>query len=238
MRTSVVLSLTVSAVLFGARGVVAGQSDSGNSQPPRASTPSTAGGGSARSSVKVTVVKSVSIPLAARDAAKTATRQQDKGPPVPQPTIPYRTQPKTTVAISTKPNASSPRPSPPRSMPTHAPEHPSGASSQTPTVIPEGMITIEGSVAALDLNATTPTMQLRLSFGSISMLMIEPTTTVLIGNQLGKREDVQVGDAVKVLYVPKDGQHLVKSIEIEQPSRPAKHLSTEGSTADVPRPSR
>ncbi len=100
------------------------------------------------------------------------------------------------------------------------------------------MITVEGAVTALDLNATPPTLQLRLSFGPVSTLIIEPTTTVFKGGQLWKLEDVRIGDDVKVLYRPKEGQHLITSIEIERPPSQTKNSLTEGSAVDVPRASR
>ena len=61
-------------------------------------------------------------------------------------------------------------------------------------------------------------MQLALSFGPVLALAVDPaTTSVMAGNRSGKLEDVQVHDEVKVVYTPKDGQRLVKSIEIKHP---------------------
>jgi len=70
----------------------------------------------------------------------------------------------------------------------------------------------------MDLQAAPPTLQVRLSFGPVWTMTLDPATTSIVdGERLGTMDDVRVHDKVTVAYTPKNGQRLVKSLELKKP---------------------
>jgi len=71
------------------------------------------------------------------------------------------------------------------------------------------------------MKAVPPTVQVKLSFGPEWTMTVDPATASIVnGDHVGTLDDVHVHDEVTVAYAPKNGQRLVKSLEITTvPSR-------------------
>ena len=238
MKVSVFWMLTVGTALFSVDAVSASQVAASSTQSAKART-------QARSapSVKVTVMKSVGVPVANKETTPTpptdkpGNRATDLQSAV-KPSANSHATPKTASKASTKSRASSPIPRKPAAAPPPPAEHESGSPSQARVKAPAGEITIEGAIAALDLQATPPTLQLTLPHGPTWTLTVDPPATSIVNRgQSGTLADLQIRDQVKVLYTSKDGQRLVKSIRINGIPTPTAGPSTEASTAGVLKPS-
>ena len=77
---------------------------------------------------------------------------------------------------------------------------------------------MEGTVTAVDLKASPPTMQVTSSSGGVLTLLTDPATTSIVkGGHLGTWEDVAVHNEIKAKLILKDGKYLLESIEIKEP---------------------
>ena len=110
------------------------------------------------------------------------------------------------------------------------------ATSSTLTPTPQ-IASAQGSIATLDLTSPSPSVKLDAADGKSWTLALDPKTiTVWKSGQLGKPEDLKVGDSVKVRYTEKEGKKWVKSIQVVQAPAPlaasaAPAASTGSSTA-------
>ena len=238
MKVGVFWMLTVGTALFSVDVVSAGQVAVSRTQSAKARAQARGA-----PSVKVTVMKSVGVPVANKEttptppADKPGNRTTDLQPAV-KPSANSHATPKTASKASTKSRTSSPIPRKPAVAPPPPAEHESGAASQAQVKAPAGEITIEGAIAALDLQATPPTLQLTLPHGPTWTLTVDPPATSIVNRgQSGTLADLQVRDQVKVLYTSKDGQRLVKSIKINGMPASTAGPSTEASAVGVLKPS-
>lgn len=77
---------------------------------------------------------------------------------------------------------------------------------------------MDGSIDAMDLKAVPPTLQMKLAFGPVwTMTLDAATTSIVTGDRVGTMDDVHVHDQVTIAYTPKNGQRLVKSLEVKKP---------------------
>ena len=214
-------ALTCSAALLGVSAVVAGPAETGTQ--PSKSTSQSAVKQTAAPSVKVTVVKSTTASSANTAAGSTAKKSSTdtSATSTPQATSPAqrRTHSNAPAAPAMKPGAARPAPVPPRpqAAPTPAPARQSEISRQTPAPTSDSTITVEGSIAELDLKAVPPTVRVTSPFGHAWTMTIDPATSSIVkGGRVATLEDLQVRDGVKVVYSPRNGARLVKAIEIKQ----------------------
>ncbi len=238
MRGGFLWVLTFSMGLLGARVVSADQAGSGNSQSSGAAPQSTTGGNTAPA-VKITVIKSIVLPSSEKKTTETTTTKSltdsQHSPPIPsKPAANGRPQPKTAPAVAVKSRASSPAVSQPQSAQPHASQNTPAAIHQASASAPEGIITVEGFIAGLDLNATPPTIRLVLSFGpGLALTADAASTSVVKENHVATLADLQVRDHVKVSYALKDGAHVIKSIEIKTAPEPASSSLSGTTPAEV-----
>ena len=74
---------------------------------------------------------------------------------------------------------------------------------------------VEGSIVALDLQASTPTLKLRAADGKMWTLALDPkTTSVWKDGQMVKLDQLKSGQLVKVRHEMKDSKDLAQSIRI------------------------
>ena len=225
MRAGGFWILTVSAVLLRAGWLSADQSGTQNNQSSR-TTPKSTTTGNSPPVAKITVLRTVGVPVGATDTTGTTppkplmdkTRAQPSSPTAPAYN---RKTPKATPATPAKIQASRTVQPQPQVAPSHPPEHQLESPRQTAPSTSEGLITVHGSVMTVNLTTTPPTLQVALSFGPVLTLTADPAHTAVVkGNHIGKLEDVHAHDEVKVAYTPKDGNGLVKSIEVIKEAPP------------------
>ena len=235
--------LTASAVLLRAGWLSADQSGTQNNQSS-GTTPKSTTTGKSPPAAKITVLRTVGVPVGTKDTTGTTTPKPltDKPRTRPSPSTPTarnRTTPKATPAAPAKAQASRPVQPQPQAAPAHPPEHHAESPRQATPSTSEGVITVQGSVTSVNLKTTSPMLQLVLSFGPVLTLTADPAHTAVVkGNHIGKLEDVHVHDEVKVAYTPKDGDGLVKSIEVIKEAPPqGSNPSVGASAAGTQKPS-
>lgn len=94
------------------------------------------------------------------------------------------------------------------------PQPASTSASSTPT--PQ-ILSAEGTISALDLQAASPSLQLTAADGKVWNVAVEPQATMVWRNgQMAKLDQLKAGERVKVRYTEKDGRHVAKSIQLAQ----------------------
>ena len=100
-------------------------------------------------------------------------------------------------------------PMPPVSAPTS-----STSTSQT-SIVKTTMAV--GSITALDLMSTPPSLKLIAADGKIWTLTLDPKATLVWQNgQVVKLDQLKIGEQVSVRYLPKDGKEVAQSIRVVQ----------------------
>ena len=227
-------------------GATASHADQTSSQPARIATTKTSSGTSSTSTTttsttsgkpglvpKITVIKSTRQPMGGGPSAnqpgvgtstsrpypanqsanttpppkKPASRPQAKSPPVVRkPQAPPPVQPQRTTTATTAAN------------PPSAPAA-------------EGGISIDGTITALDLTASSPSVQLTVANGVAWTLSLDPSTSILKSGKSVKLDELTVGDRARVRFAMKEGGHVLRTLEVTEVfSVPAS--STGSSTAE------
>ena len=82
-------------------------------------------------------------------------------------------------------------------------------------------VAVEGSIVALDLQASTPTLKLRAADGKMWTLALDPkTTAVWKDGQMAKLDQLKSGQLVKVRHEMKNSRDLAQSIRISADAKP------------------
>ena len=233
MRSGLFWTLVCSAGLLSARVASASQSSTGNTTQSSKTSTSSPTPGKTNTGVKVTVMKSRAVPWAKKTEEDTTSLGASSPKPAPpaaasKSTAASQAPASTPSKLKTpaKPKAARPTPPAPPGAPTLSAEHKPDTASQAPHAASEGVITVKGSVAGIDMKTVPPTVQVKLSFGPEWTMTLDPATASIVnGDYVGTLDDVHVHDEVTVAYAPKNGQRLVKSLEIttvsSQPPAPS-----------------
>ena len=98
--------------------------------------------------------------------------------------------------------------------PSSSPTLSSTPTPQSPAVV--------GSITALDLKSSAPSLKLAAADGKIWTLGLDPKTTVIWQEgKISTLDQLSVGQRVQVRYTAKDGKEIAKSIQIAQAPKAA-----------------
>ena len=242
MMRSDVVKWSLAFLLFGAVAVSAAQPETETKASTQTSSASSAG--KAGQGLKVTIIKSVATSsgehqntTGANTATASAKDQRGVGAtstkPSTKPTIQSRTKTNATSVPASKPQANPPAAKPKTPPPHQAPSE-SGAAHQTPQPSSEGVISVEGSVVGLDLNATPLAVRLALPVGPFVALTADAATIVVKEGRAVTLADVELHDEARVVYGA--DTHLLRSIDIKKAADPQPSTSPSVNESIVPGP--
>jgi len=77
---------------------------------------------------------------------------------------------------------------------------------------------MDGSITALDLTASSPSIQCTVANGTAWTLFLQPATSILKNGKSMKPEELKVGDTGRVRFAIKDGKHLMRTLEVTDAS--------------------
>lgn len=121
------------------------------------------------------------------------------------------------AATAQTPSSSTPMAS---TQPVAAPPSSASTSSQASVIMKPTML--EGSVTALDLTSTPPSLKLTAADGHVWTFTLDAKATTVWRSGLGGTLDqLKVGEQVTVRYMTQDGKAIAQAIRIVQQARKA-----------------
>jgi len=238
---------SASAVVAGwlMAGIAVGDARSANNQSstttsstsklstPSSTTSASSTGQKTSLAPKITVIKSTLAPTGS--SASTTPTTSETSLSMSRPASPQARPP-----VAPKPTPTSPpratralAPAKPKAPPPMKPPSTATATTAGPPRVPveEGIISIDGSITALDVAAASPSFQIRTANGKTWTLAAEPSTSVLKHEKSATLADLAVGDTVRVSFAMKNGRHVARSLEVTNNSA-APNASIGSSTAE------